>query len=295
MKHLLAIIQSKDLFFLKIVVAFNLLFISNLHSQDIKIESLKSEILKRDWRYSVYLPPCYSERNSFKIIYLLHGSGGDENDWNKGISLIDSLIKKNVIEPVITVSPSSGTSWWVNGKENFETAFFLELKPFIEKKYKVEKSREAIFIAGFSMGGYGALRYALIRPDLFSAAILLSPALYNNLPPENSSAIESGSFGNPFDKDLWISKNYNTILDSTRLKNYPVKLFIAAGDDDWNHPEGIQYNIDWQANLLYSKYHKELNYPAELRIYNGGHDWKLWERALLEALPLLLDNESNFD
>jgi enterochelin esterase-like enzyme len=71
------------------------------------------------------------------------------------------------------------------------------------------------------------------------------------------------------------------------LKNNPVELFIVAGDDDWNHPEGTEYNIDWQVNLLYSKYHKELEYPAELRIINGGHDWSLWNKGLIDAMKLL--------
>jgi enterochelin esterase-like enzyme len=220
---------------------------------------------------------------------LLHGSGGNENDWNEGISLIDSLIKGSLIDPLIAISPSTGTSWWVNGKENYETAFFNDLKPYIEMNFKIDKLRSSTFIAGFSMGGYGVLRYALTHPNEFSNAIILSPALYNILPPKGSSAIESGSFGKPFNQDLWNEKNYPSLISSYALKNNPVNLFIVAGDDDWNHPEGVEYNIDWQVNLLYSIYNKQLNFPAELRIFDGGHDWELWKKGLKEALLFIFN------
>lgn len=268
-------------------VFISISFNSILFSQIITTDSLFSSLLNRNWKFNVYLPPNYSDSDSIKIIYLLHGSGGDENDWNEGIILIDSLINDKLICQMIAVAPASGTSWWVDGNEPFEKAFFEELRPYIEKKYKVKRSRNGNYIAGFSMGGYGALRYALAYPNKFSIAILLSPAIYNKLPPDGSSAIKSGSFGRPFNAEVWIKRNYPNLLTSNLLKNNPVELFIVAGDDDWNHPEGTEYNIDWQVNLLYSKYHKELEYPAELRIINGGHDWSLWNKGLIDAMKLL--------
>ncbi len=267
-----------------------LILCSSLFSQNIITKSIYSESLGREWNYNIYLPPNYEIQDSLLIIYLLHGSNGNENDWNEGINLIDSLIKECLIPSIIAVSPSTGTSWWVDGKENFETAFFKELKPYIEKNFKVDKSRSSTFLAGFSMGGYGALRYALVYPNEFSAAILLSPAIYNDFPPEGSSAIESGSFGVPFENETWKMKNYPDLLNSEMCKNNPINLFIVAGDDDWNHPEGIEFNIDWQVNLLYSEYHKKLKYPAELRIYDGGHDWDLWKKGLKEGLISILKN-----
>lgn len=268
----------------KIIILLFLSINSILFSQKINTDSLYSNVLNRIWKYNLYLPQKYAESDSMKIIYLLHGSGGNENDWNQGITIIDSLIKDNIISQMIAVSPASGTSWWVDGIEPFERAFIDDLIPHIEKKYKVNRSRSGNYIAGFSMGGYGALRYALTYPNKFSFAILLSPALYDQLPPAGSSAIVSESFGKPFNTKIWTRKNYPNLLRSDILKANPVELFIVSGDDDWNHPEGIIYNIDWQVNLLYSKYHKELKYPAELRIFNGGHDWLLWTKGLIEAL-----------
>ncbi len=258
-----------------------------IYAQSLETKSFFSKSLDRDWHFNLYLPPGYDNENCYSIIYLLHGSGGNETDWNPGIKLIDSLIINGVISPIIAVAPSSGTSWWIDGLENFESAFFNDLIPYVENTYQVCNQRDKRFIAGFSMGGYGALRYSLTHPDLFSAAILLSPALYDELPPPESSARESGAFGKPFDENIWIQKNYPTILLKSNDDKEKVLLIITVGDDDWNHPEGINYNIDWQANLLFSKYNKELGGPAELRVYNGGHDWNLWLEAFSESLIFL--------
>lgn len=273
-----------------LLVSILISFLSlKIYAQSLETKSFFSKSLDRDWRFNLYLPPEYDNGNCYSIIYLLHGSGGNETDWNPGIKLIDSLIINGVISPLIAVAPSSGTSWWVNGIENFESAFFNDLVPHIENTYQVYNQKNKRFIAGFSMGGYGALRYSLTHPDLFSVAILLSPALYDELPPPGSSARESGAFGKPFDENLWVQKNYPTILLKSNNDKEKVLLIITAGDDDWNHPEGTKYNIDWQANILFSKYNKELGAPAELRIYNGSHNWDLWQKALYESL-LMLEN-----
>lgn len=260
----------------------------NIFAQNLTTKEFYSTELKRNWRFNLYLPPGYDTLDrKYPVLYLLHGSGGNEYDWDPGIQLIDSLIRYDSIKPVIAVAPASGTSWWVDGKEKFESAFIKDLIPFIELNYKAYRDRERRFVAGFSMGGYGALRYSLAYPELFSAAILLSPSIYNDLPPQGSSAIESGVFGNPFNQVIWKNKNYPVLLVKLNEKQLDVFLYIASGDDDWNHPEGFEYNIDWQVNLLYSHYHKKCNYPAELRILNGGHDWNIWLKMLKEALLII--------
>lgn len=272
--------------FQSVSIYFTLVFALTLQNsaQMIKVDSLESKLLEKNWKYALYLPSGYENYNDLDVIYLLHGSNGDETDWKDGMSILDSLIEEELIEPMVAVAPSTGTSWWVDSKLKYESAFFEELKPHIEANFKISSKRESNFIAGFSMGGYGALRYSLTRPEQFGYAILLSPALYNELPPEGSSAIESYSFGKPFNKDIWKEKNYPFLLKTGKIQEYPVELFILSGDDDWNHPEGFEYNIDWQSNLLYSLYNKKLGFPAELRIYNGGHNWELWRIGFREAL-----------
>ena len=63
-----------------------------------------------------------------------------------------------------------------------------------------------------------------------------------------------------------------------------LPVFILCGDDDWNHPEGFEYNIEQQAVLLYGRLHRENDSPAELRIVDGGHNWRLWKPGFVEGI-----------
>ena len=96
--------------------------------------------------------------------------------------MLDSLILNKMIPPVIAVTPSGKSGWWVNSTEKFESAVINELIPYIDSTYKTLANRDSRMVFGYSMGGFGALRYGLVYPDLFSACAVLSPALYNGAP-----------------------------------------------------------------------------------------------------------------
>lgn len=263
---------------------------------EILTDTLFSSMPGEDWPVRVWLPDGYDadSENLWPVLFLLHGSGGDIHDWDFVFPLMDSLIREKIIAPFVAVSPASGTSWWVDGKKPFESAFIRELIPYVTEKFNLSHNRDFRCIAGFSMGGYGALRYGLMYPELFGSAILLSPAIYNSLPPKESSARSSGAFGNPFRSGVWKKRNYPAILPDYLKKGNPVFFFIGAGDDDWNHPEGFQYNVEQQAVLLYGIMNKKHKIPAELRIVNGGHNWKLWKPLLVEGLKQIPDHSPGF-
>ena len=271
----------------KIVIL--LLFISSIALAGTVIKSeLDSKELNRKWKYSVYLPDDYnSSSKQYKVLYLLHGNGDDENAWSPIYGAVDSLIKSGKIEPVILVSPTGEKGWWVNSTERFESAVINELIPEIDGKYYTVASREGRIIAGYSMGGFGALRYGLVYSELFCACAIFSPALYNEEPPEGSSARAKDIFGNPFDKKKWEDLNYPNSLKKYLSKKREGFFFIGAGDDDWNHTEGTKYNVEYQTVLLYQQLHKQLGIPAELRIINGDHSWKVWKPLFTEAIQLM--------
>lgn len=243
----------------------------------ISTETFSSSRLGREWAYNVYTPGGYDASGQrYPVLYLQHGSGGRESSWNDGMLMLDSLIAAGAIPPTLAIAAGSGTSWWVDGVESFESAFVDDLIPEVDSRYRTIANRNGRALAGYSMGGYGALRYALAHSELFGAAILLSPAIYDGAPPDGSSARTSGAFGNPFSLSKWTSLNYPQASASYRAKGLDVPLFIVSGDDDWHHEEGLQYDIEQQATLVYGRLHKEMKLPAELRILNGGHDWAVW-------------------
>lgn len=246
--------------------------------------SFHSEALGRDWSYTIYLPTGYRhDAPRIPVLYLLHGNNGDANDWLTQGHLqaaADTLIEHKEIPPVAIVMPQGGTDWYVDRKEKMETAFFADLLPEIETRYAVATQRGGRMIGGVSMGGFGALRYAMTQPELFCGALLLSPAVYANEPPPGSAARRVGVFGDrQFDPHVWHALNYPAQWERYMSRPYRLPMFIAAGDDD--------LTIQADASSLYTHLRLAGN-PAALRIIDGGHTWDVWSALLPAALKYTL-------
>ena len=252
----------------------------------IEAAEFNSPALKRNWTYNVYLPTGYDANSKLRypVMYLLHGNDGVRNDSPvKGnlLQTVDQLVQTGQIPPAIIVMPDAGTTWYVDLKENMETAFFSDFMPHIEKKYRTLNTRDGRVIGGLSMGGYGALRYVLKYPEKFQAAALLSPAIYNPEPPADSSARFVKVFAEPntdgaYSKTVWQSYNYPVLWDQFLAKKINVPMYINSGDDD-------EFMIESEATQLYSLLRKNKQ-PAELRIVNGKHEWPVWESTVGDAL-----------
>jgi S-formylglutathione hydrolase FrmB len=253
-------------------------------ASDIVKREFKSETLRRTWAYDVYLPLGYEEsRLIYPVFYLLHGNGGSREDWvQKGRiqRTTDSLIARRDIPPVIIVMPDAGVSWYVDRRDKMETAVLRDLIADVEKNFRTLKAREGRLIGGLSMGGYGALRFVLKYPEKFAAAALLSPAIYDPLPPANSGARTVGTFGEPqFDERVWKSLNYPSLWQGYLAKQTPVPMYINSGDDD-------EFMIEAEATRLYSLLRAN-HQPAELRIVNGAHSWEVWESTVGDAMKYI--------
>lgn len=252
------------------------------------IESLASQVLGRPVPYRAYVPPGHGAgEGRYPLLLLLHGSGGNERSWDPGLEVLDASIRDGSLPPMVAVAPSSGTSWWVDGADAVETMVTSELLPHVEARFRTIPHREGRAVAGFSMGGYGAVRYALVHADRFGAAAALSASIYDDAPPSASSARTSGAFGTPFDPDRWRCRNYPAALAQHRVDAPPVPIYLVAGDDDWNEPEGWTFNCEFQSVLLFERLRKEAGRPAALRIVSGGHDWAAWRPMFADGLRYL--------
>jgi len=272
----------KSVFLLTII--FFLISLSIVRAGTISSIEFFSNSLNRNWVYTVYLPDGYrNSETKYPVVYLLHGNGGNEKDWivnGKIQAELDSLISSGEIPPVIVITPDCGTTWYVDRKENMESAFIKDLIPEVDNKYRTIQDRTGRVLAGFSMGGYGSLKFAVIYPELFCAAGLISPAIYNPEPPATSGATKVGVFGNPYDGEIWKSLNYPAYFDTFLKKNIKIPIYIVSGDDDY-------FNIEMASVILYEKL-RENKQPAELRIYNGGHTWEFASEHMGEVLKYIL-------
>jgi len=262
-------------------LAFLMLVVASAAAAGIVVtREFKSAALDRTWTYAVYLPTGYESSNlRYPVLYLLHGNGGNLYQWvNLGIQqTADALISNGDMPPTVIVMPDAGTSWFVDRKEKMETAMITELIPEVERSLRTLTSRDGRLVAGLSMGGYGAMRFALKYPDMFVAAALLSPAIYNPEPPEKSSARSVGVFGSPdYDAAVWKSLNYPALWGDYLAKKRPVPMYINSGDDD-------EFFIESEAVQFYELLRKNKQ-PAELRIVNGAHERAVWASTIGDAM-----------
>ncbi|MNI15337.1 Endo-1,4-beta-xylanase/feruloyl esterase precursor [compost metagenome] len=270
---------------------------------------------KNKLSYKVYLPNGYDPESTteYPVMYLLHGSWGDENSWNKFWPILDTMIEDGKIAPVIAIAPITGNSYWVDSQKfgAIESAVIQDLIPHVDQTYRTIAQREGRGLVGFSMGGYGALRYSLTYPQLFAATTLLSPFVQQDEAPSTSGAVERGSFGEPFDPSVWTAKNYPAALPAYGAQSAAVPMFIITGDDDWNHlsekedlpTDAYKYNMEVQAVTLYQHLHRKNVFnkpfdkwedvpssPAQLRILDGGHDMEVWATGFEQGLPYMFAN-----
>ena len=139
-----------------------------------------------DRAVAVYLPPSYDKNTQrYPVLYLLHGYTGDERGWmNPSYAdlseTMDTLIRKNTIQPMIVVMPNAfnrfGGSFYVNSElsGNWEDFIVRDLVSYVDAHYRTLPAAASRGIAGHSMGGYGALRIGMEHPDVFSVAYGLS-------------------------------------------------------------------------------------------------------------------------
>jgi len=240
-----------------------------------------STALQRKWSNAVYLPDGYETSNlKYPVLYLLHGHGQDLYAWvNFGHiqPTTDELIAHGEIPPAIIVMPDAGTTWFVDRKEKMETAVIQDLIGDVQHTFRVIEARNGRVVAGLSMGGYGALRFVLKYPEMFAAAGLLSPAIYDPEVPQGSGARRAGVFGAAeFDPQVWKELNYPTLWEAFLAKKIAVPMYINSGDDD-------DFFIEAEATRLYSLLRKN-GQPAELRIVDGAHKWPVWESTIGDAM-----------
>ncbi len=271
----------------KSLLGFILLFLLStlsLVAQGTVIESsIASKVLGKVVSYKIYLPSNYDQNVSqFPLLYLLHGHGGSEKDWFESKwgnmhHILDSLIEKKQIPPMVAVTFDAGNSWYVDRKEKMETFFMEEFVPFIETHYRVDPKLDPI-LAGDSMGGYGALRFSLLRPSKFGSVILLSPASYEPLPPSISSSrkVEAFTENGRFSEEKWQQYSYTHLWQNLINSAHKPTYYLSVGDDD-------PFNIVPVVTKLQQDMLKD-NIPNELRITNGPHSWDVWRKNIIEAL-----------
>ena len=238
-----------------------------------------SKILGHPVAYCVILPPSYdiSPNRRYPVLYFLHGLGENEQVLAQagGMDLIEDLWQQKKLGEFLIVTPAAGRSFYVNsldGRVRYQDFFIREFMPFIEKHYRARGGRESRGIGGVSMGGYGALRFAFLDPQLFGSVSAHSAALVGeqrtaNMQPAAAmelSQLLGPAFGTPFNASFWNRNSPFTIVRD-RPRPAGLKIYFDCGsEDDYGFNRGAE---------AFDKLLTRRAIPHEFHLYPGGHDW----------------------
>lgn len=210
-------------------------------------------------KMQVYTPPGYSEDQKYPVLYLLHGIGGDETEWQRFATpdvLFDNLIADGRAEPMIVVMPNGRAQKNDRAEGNvfasapafavFERDLLDDVIPAIEDRYSTYTEREHRALAGLSMGGGQSLNFGLGNLDTFawvggfSSAPNTRPS--NELLPDPEEAREKL-------KLLWLScGNQDGLINiSQRVHAYLKEHEVPHV---W-HVDGHGHDPDHWRNSLY--------------------------------------------
>lgn len=267
------------LFLLLIAVSASL-----AHASEVTLRSFSSRAMGADYRYTIYLPDGYdSGRLRYPVLFLLHGNGGNENNWlvdGHVQATMDALIRQAKVQPAIIVMPGGGATWWVDGNQDqAETALIKELIPHIDATFRTIGAREGRMIAGLSAGGFGSVSAVFRYPELFVAGAAMSPAVYSPTPPQHSSAMRVAPFqkDGKFDQASWDRLNYTANWESYKSRKIIVPLYLNSGDHD-------TFSIAYHAALLFQKLFEYQPRYVQFRVVDGDHEWSVWRETIGDAI-----------
>lgn len=208
-------------------------------------------------RMNVYTPPGYTTDHKYPVLYLLHGIGGDETEWDRFASpnvLLDNLIAEGKAQPMIVVMPNGRAQQDDRPTGDifkhapafavFERDLLDDVIPTIEARYSVQADREHRALAGLSMGGGQSLNFGLAHMDTFAWVGGFSSA------PNTR-------------------KNAELLPDPAAAKQLKL-LWLSCGKRDGLI--GISQNLH--------SYLKENSVPHTWHVTDHAHDPPEWKQAL---------------
>ncbi|THF84185.1 alpha/beta hydrolase [Cohnella fermenti] len=258
--------------------------------------NFESQYLHSSHEVSIILPnrprdvdarKYYAGGARYKVLWLLHGTFGDHTDWLRRTNIELYAGEKDLIV-VMPSALNSNYSNWDRAMLGYGMYDYLteELMPLIYNWFPASGKREDNFIAGLSMGGRGAIKYAVNHPDKFAAAAILSaaPVDFSALTEEDLTKDDpfsqrmKGMVDNAGGLDAFVNSNENVwaIMNALAGTGTLPKLLFACGTAD----KPIYDNL-----LLFQEHAGRIGLEAEFWTLEGfRHEWRFWDLAIQQAL-----------
>ncbi len=242
-----------------------------------------STALKRFRRMHVYTPPGYeSVDKKYPVFYLLHGAWDTDDAWHsvgRAPLIFDNLIADGKAVPMVVVMPAGHTGPFPDPsargasseqqRDEFVQDFVTDVRPYVEKHYRVLTDRKDRAIAGLSMGGAQTLNIAIPHLPEYAYIGVYSSGLFELR--RNGGLDASQHLG-----QSWEERNA-AMLDSSELKKGLRLFWFATGKEDF------LLNVSRETVELFKKHGFNVTYEET----PGGHTWINWRDYLIRFTPML--------
>ena len=255
-----------------------------------------SRTLEMETGISLILPRPDGERQASKVVYLLHGLCGRSGDW------IDYTMLPQLADQyrISFVMPEVARSFYTDMRygQKFFTYVTEELPATCQSLFNISAQRQDCAIIGASMGGYGALKCALSKPEQYgyccafsSACLFLKEGLEYQRLHGKSDDLKAAygeqlltDFTAIFGDDLhWDPRcDILSLAHEVSRQPHPPALYLACGSDDFL----VTDNRRFKAEL------EKLALPFVYEEWSGAHDWSFFSAALARALPFVFTDRA---
>ncbi len=221
----------------------------------------------------------------FPVLYLLHGLSDDHTLWQRRTSI--ERYAANL--PLVIVMPDGGRGFYCDAQQGVasESAIVKDLIGYVERMFQVRADRNGRVLAGLSMGGYGAVKFALKYPDLFCGAVSHSGAMaFGHRPLTPDANPDRAGFAREMARIVGEhpegGPNDLYALAQTAVHSLAPALLPALRIDCGTEDFLIEDNRAFHAHL------DALGLAHTYLEFEGAHTWEYWDLHIQEALAFLM-------
>jgi len=211
------------------------------------------------------------------VLYLLHGMSDDHTIWQRRTS-IERYVENRQLAVIM---PNVHRSFYTDTQYGHRYYTFVseELPRIAQSLFHLSEQRDDTFVAGLSMGGFGAFKLALTHPERFAAAASLSGAL--DMAGESSAQRMGEEYTRIFgDHELMRGSANDLLALAQRVAssaNAQPNLYICCGTEDFLYED----------NARFLQHSKDLGMAVTYEEGPGEHEWGYWDRMIQNVLAWL--------
>ena len=277
-----------------VATAFALTVLCTCSSAELRLRysTLESPAMGRPMEFAIYQPADWTPDERLPLVIFLHGGGDGVDCFDRadvGQALDAWLAERRIPRSIIAVAEGELGFWenWADGSRMYRDWVLRDLLPHVRECYRTLGCPDGCHLVGISMGGYGALRFALLEPGAFASVTAISAPI--------------------LDTDAMLGVANSRLLRIV----VPVGRIWGSGDDRtgverddlylrWARPDdlgGLRLMIAWgegdrrrvrESNERFRAHLEERGVPHVAYVFPGGHTWSAWRPALEQVLRVQL-------